>query len=64
VDETYCGNVEDKTKGNTTIRSKPPSKGIEGLTKPSFEAHAKRFHRWRKKNWKAPKPKVIGRWFR
>jgi hypothetical protein len=34
------------------------------LTEPDFRIEAERFLRWRRLNWKAPKPNVIRRWFR
>lgn len=34
------------------------------LTKPVFKHQAKRFLRWRKKNWKPPKRKVKRIWYR
>lgn len=35
---------------------------IVGLTKPNYSFAAKRFVRWRKKNWKPKKPKRSRYW--
>jgi hypothetical protein len=35
---------------------------IGGLTKPDYSKIAGRFLRWRKKNWKPPKPKRVRYW--
>jgi len=56
--------VNDGERATFAVKSAAGKRSTGGLTSPDFSQAAKRFKRWRKKNWKLPKRKIARIWVR